>query len=213
VDDEPIDEREIAADVADVRAAHASLVEHLRSLDGVEPSSPSRLPGWTVGHVLTHIARNADGMVSMLDGLPQYPHGVEGRNGDIEAGSTRTWAEMVDDVEATSAAVDERFAGQADWSGSATTLGGERAVSMLPFLRLREVNVHRVDLGLGFEYADLPARYLRKDLRVMEMLWRARKPMGMTTLPAAALALPAATRLAWLMGRVEVEGLDPALIF
>jgi hypothetical protein len=39
------------------------------------------------------------------------------------------------------------------------------------------------------------------------MTWRATHPMGMTGLPQAALALPPAQRLAWLLGRVEVEGL------
>jgi maleylpyruvate isomerase len=37
--------------------------------------------------------------------------------------------------------------------------------------------------------------------------------MGMTPLPAAALALPPTTRLAWMMGRVEVDGLEPAGLF
>jgi maleylpyruvate isomerase len=217
VDDQPIDERdppaEVAADVADVLAAHATLVHHLRSLDGADPSLPSRLPEWTVGHVLTHISRNADGIVSMLDGMPQYPHGFAGRNGDIEAGASRPWAELVDDVEATSASVDERLATHTDWRGTATTLGGDRPMAMVPFLRLREVAVHHVDLGLGYEFTDLPARYLRKDLRIMEMLWRARKPMGMTPLPDAALALAPATRLAWFVGRVEIEGLESADVF
>jgi maleylpyruvate isomerase len=45
------------------------------------------------------------------------------------------------------------------------------------------------------------------------MLWRARRPMGLTPLPAEALALPPATRLAWMMGRVEIDGLAPAHLF
>ena len=217
MDDQPIDEpdvaAEVAADVAEVLAAHAALVHHLRSLDGVDPSSPSRLPDWTVGHVLTHISRNADGIVSVLDGLPQYPHGLAGRNDDIEAGASRPWVDLVDDVEATCACVDERLARHTDWRGTATTLAGERPMAMVPFLRLREVVVHHVDLGVGYEFTDVPALYLRKDLRIMEMLWRARKPMGLTPLTDAALALAPATRLAWFMGRVEVEGLEPAGVF
>jgi len=47
----------------------------------------------------------------------------------------------------------------------------------------------------------------------MTMQWASRKPMGLTTLPAAAMALPEAHRVAWLTGRVEVSGLEPAGIF
>jgi maleylpyruvate isomerase len=205
-----VDDRDLADDIADVVASHASLVVRLRDHAPVEPATPSRLPDWTVGHVLTHIARNADGVVSMLSGAPQYPGGREGRNADIEAGATRSWDELVDDVDATCATVDAAFADRADWTGTAETIAGERPMSMVPFLRLREVEVHHVDLGLGYDFADMPARYLRKELRMMEMLWRARKPMGMTPLPDAALALPPPTRLAWMMGRTEIDGLSPA---
>ena len=31
------------------------------ALTGAQVAGPSRLPGWTRGHVLTHLARNADG--------------------------------------------------------------------------------------------------------------------------------------------------------
>jgi maleylpyruvate isomerase len=208
-----VDEFDLAADVADVVAAHASIVDHLRRLDPIDSATPSLLPDWTVGHVLTHVARHADGVVNVMNDEPQYPRGLEGRNADIESGSGRDWAELVDDVETTCAAVDAAFDRRGDWSGTATMLAGERPLSMVPFLRLREVEVHHADLGLGYDFADMPARYLRKELRMMEMLWRARKPMGMTPLPGAALALPPSTRLAWLMGRTRIDGLEPAALF
>jgi len=45
------------------------------------------------------------------------------------------------------------------------------------------------------------------------MQWASRKPMGLTSLPAAAMALPEAQRVAWLTGRLTVAGLEPAGIF
>ena len=208
--DEPIDEREVADDIGDLAAAQARLVDHLLGIDPLDPATPSLLPDWTVGHVLTHLARNADSQLSMLAGHAQYPHGSEGRAADIEAGSGRSWDELLDDVEQTCAAVEEAFRACQDWSGTVGTITAERPKAMVPFLRLREVEVHHADLGLGFGFSDFPARYVRKELRIMEMLWRARKPMGLTPLPAEALALPPATRLAWMMGRVEIDGLAPA---
>ncbi len=209
-----IDEREIRRDIESCLASHTALNTHLSSIDPVGPARPTALTGWTVGHVLTHIARNADGIINMLDGLPQYPHGAEGRNADIETGSVRPWPELVADVASTSAALGARLAESGvDWSGTVTMLPGVRPKASLPLMRQREVEVHRFDLGLGYGFADMPGDYVRRDLRLMGMFWQARKPMGMTPLPDAALALDPNTRLAWMMGRIEIEALEPANLF
>ena len=44
----------------------------------------------------------------------------------------------------------------------------------------------------------------------MTMQWAGRRPMGLTTLPAEALAVPEPQRLAWLFGRASIDGLGPA---
>lgn len=204
---------DIEREVASCVASQGSLVRWLQEIDDVDPTAPSLLPDWTIGHVLTHIARNADGVLSMLDGHAQYPLGREGRNADIEAGSTRGWTELVDDVGATAARVEAGLAARTDWSGTVAMITGERPSALVPVLRQREVEVHRYDLGLGYELSDMPADYVRRDLRLMEMLWRARKPMGLTPLPDAARELDPATRLGWMMGRADIDGLDPADLF
>ena len=203
------DRRQLDADLASCTGSHAALVGWLRSLDPVDPSTATSLPGWSVGHVLTHIARNADSHVDLLDGRPQYPS-PHSRDDDIAAGAGRSWSELVDDVATSAAAVDARWVETADWSGTATMLAGSRPRHLLPLLRQREVEVHRSDLGLGYRFDDMPARYVRRDLGLMEMLWRARKPMGLTPLPDAARRLAPPLRLAWMLGRVDVDGLPPA---
>jgi maleylpyruvate isomerase len=202
----------VARDVESCAASHAALVAHLGAADPADPTAPSRLPDWTLGHVLTHIARNGDSHVEMLAGRPQYP-GVAERNADIAAGAGRPWGELVADVERSCAAVDRAFGTRGDWSGNARTMAGERPVAMLPLLRQREIEVHRVDLGLGYEFEDMPGDYVRRDLSVMSMLWTARQPMGMARLPETALAEPPPARLAWLMGRRDIDGLGPAGLF
>jgi hypothetical protein len=42
------------------------------------------------------------------------------------------------------------------------------------------------------------------------MLWNSRQSMGLTGLPAPALAVDEHLRLAWLLGRADIEGLGPA---
>jgi len=92
-------------------------------------------------------------------------------------------------------------------------MGGDVAVVDLPFLRVREVAIHHIDLGFDVTFDDLPETYLREELRQMESRWSARQPEDMTTVPPAALAAAPPTRLAWLLGRTAIPGLDPAHIF
>ena len=80
----------------------------------------------------------------------------------------------------------------------------------LVFRRWRETEIHHADLGLGYEFSDWPADFVRIDLARMSAQWASRKPMGLTDLPAAALALAPPDRLAWLWGRLDIDGLAPA---
>ena len=94
-------------------------------------------------------------------------------------------------------------------AGTAQRVGGTVPVGMLPMLRWREVEVHRVDLGLGATMVELDREYLRRDLRLLEMLWRARRPMGLTPLPAEVRRLAPHERLGWFLGRVHLDGVPP----
>ncbi len=213
-----VDERDRLRAIAGAEAAHRRLLELLDEHAGeIDPAAPSRLPNWTVGHVLTHLARNADSIVRVLDAsargdvVDRYEGGAAGRDREIEAGHARPFGELCDDVAQTIARLEQAWAEQTDWSGrSRETRGHEIPVSDLPAARWREVEVHAVDLGLGYEPADWSSEFVRLQLRDMEMRWNARRPMGLTGLPPEALAADPTTRLAWLFGRVEIEGLAPA---
>jgi maleylpyruvate isomerase len=192
------DAAQVARDIDTMAASQRALADHLAGLDGVDPSSLSLLPGWTIGHVLSHIARNADGALRQLDSLQQYWMGATSRTADIELGAGRTWAELVDDVVNTSAAVEARMR------------AGRRPKAMLPDTRRREVEIHRADLGLGYGFADMPRDFVRIDVGRMTMAWSARQPMGLTTLADAVHSLPEPERLAWLWGRAVVPGVEPS---
>lgn len=216
--------RELDRDVEGCARAHQALLAHLDELlddgrlDDASVESPSLLPGWTVGHVLTHLARNADSFVHMTaaadrgEVADQYPGGAEQRNGDIEAGAGRTARELVRDVRSSIYALEACWAsaGLAAWRGEGRSFAGVRRIHELPYVRWREVEVHHVDLGLGYAIADWPAEYVRLELVRLEMLWAARRPMGLTSLPTAALETEPRTRLAWLLGRATIDGLGPA---
>ena len=213
-------QRELDRDVAGAADAHQRLLAVLDAAldDGrLDVAVPSRLPGWTVGHVLTHLARNADSIRRVLQGaargepVDRYVGGVAGRDAEIEAGHARPAGEQVDDVRRSIWRLEQTWSDPAVWGArSREPSGSELAALDLPGLRRREVEVHAVDLGIGVEPAGWPAEFVRLELRAMEMRWNARRPMGMTGLPPAALAAPPAERLAWLFGRAELAGTEPA---
>lgn len=208
-------------DVQGAVAAHARLAVDLATLTDEQAAQPSLLPGWSVAHVLTHIARNADGLTLMVEAAnrgevgSQYPGGIAQRNADIEAGAARTAAVLRDDVVAAAARLEAAWAASTDETRRTEGLSvmGPVPVHDLPFRRWRETAVHHADLGLAYTWRDWPADYVRLELQRMTMLWASRKPMGLTTLPVAATTLPDHERLAWLLGRTTVEGLEPAGIF
>lgn len=139
-----------------------TLLEHtVMQLDDVGGSS--RLPGWTRGHVITHLARNADGLVRLLSwartGIetPMYPS-MQVRAADIEAGAGRGLLEQLDDVRRAGAAfvaAASQLSAQ-HWQATVRTRHGPLLASTIPWLRAREVWLHLVDLGAGPEIDAVP---------------------------------------------------------
>ncbi len=154
-----------AADIELCRRSHERLQDLIQGLNESDVREPCLLPGWSVAHLLCHIARNADSMVRRLDGarrdevVDQYPGGARGREAEIDAGVDRPAAELLADVAETSHAVDRAFAkfptDRWDRLGR-SVYGDEQPVATLPFMRAREVEVHMVDLGLGYSPANWP---------------------------------------------------------
>jgi maleylpyruvate isomerase len=207
----------------DLRVAHSAHRLLLTSLDrvagGLDPRAPTRLPGWTVGHLLTHLARNADSHRRMIEAADrgevadQYEGGAAGRDADIERGAGRSLVALLADATSSAASLEEAWAATR-WEGSGrrARAAGPTAIVMLPFLRAREASIHLVDLDVGVGFADLDPLYVRLELVRLEMSWKARQPMGLTPLPPGALALEPWRRLAWLTGRLDVDGLAPASV-
>lgn len=213
---------DLERDLQGARAAHARLAAQLTGVDALTEAQalqPSLLPGWTVGHVLTHLARNADGFRVMVEGAGRgevaamYPGGFEQRTADIDAGANRSAADLLADVLAANAALEaswDALGAEAWQQGSGATVVGPLPMREVPLRRWREVTVHHADLGLGYTWSDWPSDYVRIDLGRMTNQWAGRQPLGMTALPPEALRVPDAQRLAWLLGRTTIAGLEPA---
>jgi maleylpyruvate isomerase len=145
-------------------AANDRLLATATRLGDARAREPSLLPGWTRGHVLTHIARNADGLRNLLiwartgTETPMYAS-AESRSADIEAGAGRPGAALAADVGESAAAFAAEAASLPDdaWTVPVRTLNGPPfpARGVLA-RRLSEVEIHHVDLAAGYVPADWP---------------------------------------------------------
>ena len=135
----------------------------VRSLDPGLRRAAQPLRGLDPGHVLSHVARNADALLNLVTNAttgastPMYAS-PESRDADIEAGARRPLAVQASDVEASAArfraAADGLTDEVADVKLAARNNTSVRA-RFLPFMRLREVVFHHVDLDAGFAFADV----------------------------------------------------------
>lgn len=222
-----------AADAA-VADATRHLLDTVADLTDDDVRGPSRCEGWTRGHVLTHLARNADGLTNLLNTAstgevtPMYAS-QEKRNADIEAGAHRSAAELVADLREASeryAAAQERV--RADQWNAATyrTPGAEPFPAWeVPGKRLAEVLIHHVDLDLDFTPAHWPEDFA--DEALADTLERFRAKDGVVPFrvdveeddalfgigaeddddSVLLVRGPKRALLAWLMGRASGDGL------
>jgi maleylpyruvate isomerase len=225
-----------------VAEATTRLLDTVRGLGEADVTEPSLLPGWTRGHVLAHLARNADGLVNLLlwarTGIetPQYPS-QSIRDSDIEAGAPRPLAEQLTDNEAAA----NRWLDLAQtmpataWEAVVRTRQGRPiAATEVLWMRLQEVEIHDVDLAVGYQPDDWPIEFVTRLLpRAVADLTKAAAAdtesnptfevhttdtdftatIG-TAAPSRTISGSANSLLAWLLGRsdgADLTGDLPAL--
>ncbi|MFE0806613.1 maleylpyruvate isomerase family mycothiol-dependent enzyme [Streptomyces sp. NPDC058848] len=152
-----------AHDLVCVQDATDRLLAAVGKLDNASVTESSRLPGWSRGHVLAHLARNADALVNVLEGRPMYVSG-EARDADIERDAPRPLDAQLADVRESAARFQGAAAVPADRSRTVELRNGiTDSASRLPFRRWVEVELHHVDLGIGYELEDLPAEFTERE--------------------------------------------------
>ena len=191
-------------EIAGIAAAHAALDRTVERLGQSDLARPSLLPDWTIGHVLAHIARNADSVVRRLQGsiegrvVDQYAGGVAGRAAEIEESARLPLAELTAYIRSSSAQVERICAAMPDdaWVRASRSISGnEQPAHVVAYSRWREVEIHLVDLGVGYTHADWP------DALVARML-----PEVLEQLPKRA---DQRSLLAWTIGRADAPDLAP----
>ncbi len=207
------------------------LLATIDSLDDAALREPSLLPGWTRGHVLAHLCRNADSLVNLFlwarTGIetPQYASTFL-RDHDIEEGAPRPLAEQRTDFVESAA----RFEGMAriltpeQWQAEVRTRQGRPIpATEVVWMRWQEVEVHHVDLASGYTHADWPAEFVDRLLpeAATALSASATEPFEIVTpgysaaigagTPTATVTAPAADVLVWLLGRTTPDSLTEPL--
>ncbi|MDN5790318.1 MAG: maleylpyruvate isomerase family mycothiol-dependent enzyme [Micrococcales bacterium] len=153
-------------------------------------AAPSLCRGWSRGHVLAHLARNADALARVYavgsTGVPDTMYDSdEARDADIDAGASSSCAAQVADLRESAA----RFAAQARRFDAAQgglrverTPGGRRIpLEKVLFMRLRELVYHHVDLDAGFTFGQASPEVLGMFLAdAVKRLRSTPEPPGLT---------------------------------
>jgi maleylpyruvate isomerase len=134
------------------------------SLSDEDLKRDSALPGWSRAHVVSHVARNADAVGNLLrwarTGIetPMYRN-AEQRAAEIESGARRQVSELRADL----STADVRLTALVDqmtndaWRVPVRTARGRLIPATdVPWLRVREVWIHAVDLNAGSSMTEFP---------------------------------------------------------
>jgi maleylpyruvate isomerase len=215
--------RILNAQVVGCAASHQRLLQTLDGLTDEQCRQPSLLAGWSRGHVLSHLANNAYSHLRMFvaagrgEETEQYEGGRPTRDAQIEAWAGLSAHELVGHVRASIYALEGAWASATPttWTGfgiKSHAAGARVAITDLMLMRWCETEVHRsdlnlADLNLNYSFESWDATFVRFELDRQLMIWNSRKSMGLTVLPEVAAKLSPNHRLAWLLGRVTVDGL------
>lgn len=215
--------------VDDVLDATSRYLESLASLDDGDLRAPSVLPGWTRGHVATHVARNADAMTGALTSLRNSAEvflysSQEARDAEVDAGVGRSSAEILEDSRHACQGLVRAFEALPSELHDAPVPrlpGGEPFLTprSMPATRRQEVIVHHTDLDVGFVPAHWPV-----DFGVWMVRRRHRELAEGTSMVLTAtdtgdvwkfghgagphISAPAAELAWWLVGRGDGSGLE-----
>lgn len=155
-----------------IDASTHNLITTARGLTDDQVRQPSLLPGWTRGHVLTHIARAAEAHRNLLEsarngaGIPAY-ESQQARDTAIETGARRPVAEQVADIRRTAGI----FRAEVDlvpddaWATRVTILHlPPFPASQVVLRKLVELELHHVDLDAGYRPSDWPGSFSSMEL-------------------------------------------------
>jgi maleylpyruvate isomerase len=211
-----------------LRTASQRLVRTIDSLPEDAWRATSLLPGWTVSHVVAHLALNAEGLagalVGVVEGEPVTMYrSQEDRDADVEKLAAAPPDELrqramgsVTQVAAAIAALPADLAGATieRTPGSGRTF----AAGAVGWMRLREVEIHHADLGpdaAAYSPADWSQEFTERLLETTARRWHGSGFVAVATdlgrswtfgTPGPTVSGPGHTLAWWSTGRAAYPG-------
>jgi maleylpyruvate isomerase len=208
--------------LTELAAVEACLAADLAGRDQSWASEASGLPGWTRAHVVGHLVGNAEGLANLAawaaSGVetPMYPS-ADVRSTDIERRAALPWDDLVAEVSDSA----QRLRGALDSLHEPVRarhlrLGSGAAVSVvdLAAVRIREVEIHRVDLAAEYQPIDWTTAFTGRTLDQLAPFFRQHREVDVQVLRSVDtgtcwvvgldgpdLIGTEADLLAWLIGR------------
>jgi maleylpyruvate isomerase len=190
------------ADIAACHASHGRLLEGLVSLTDDDFRSRSLLPRYSRGHLVTHLANKARAHAQLFGGPAAdevrqlHPDGYD-PDAAADAGSGRTATELRTDLEQSFGLVEAAWDALDDamWDRQGIMMAGPRTMAEIVTHHLRNVEVHHVDLDIGYRADDWPPIFVEGELA--------------KRLRALADRADHADLLAWLLDRGPAPRLGP----
>ena len=226
--------QEVTRQLTAIEHATEVMLATVDTLDDLSVRQPSLLDGWSRAHVITHLARNADGCTNLLiwarTGIehPMYASG-EDRDEAIAEGAVHGHRLLVEDLAASA----ERFASAARalpaqaWAAEIyDAIGDPMPAHHALRIRLLEVWAHTVDLDHDVDFSDVPAEHVEQLLEDVTQFFGGRPDVpalsvevdfgthrrswelrGTTERPERVSGEPGAV-LGWLLGRTDADELS-----
>ena len=184
------------------RTAHQRLLTGLAPLSDDDLRAPSLLPDYSRAHVVAHVINKTNPHVSLFAGPPAgevrrlHPDGHDTDHA-ADAGARRSAPELRADLERSFEQLEAAWAALEDslWERQAIMTPGPRTMDEIVAHHLRNVEVHHVDLDIGYRPSDWPACFVEREL--------AKRLRGLPD------RTEHADLLAWLLGRAPPPELGP----
>jgi maleylpyruvate isomerase len=153
------------------RVSHRLLLADLAPLADQDFRAPSLLPRYSRGHVVTHIANKVRAHVLVFGGPAMgevrqlHPEGYD-PDLSAELGANRTAAHLRSDLAQCFQLLEGAWDALEDalWDRQGMMVAGPRSMAEIVGHHLRNVEVHHVDLDLGYHPSDWPAILVEREL-------------------------------------------------
>jgi maleylpyruvate isomerase len=159
-----VDRQDVSVTLPWMGAGTEFLVRAVDALPDDAFRAPSGLPGWSRAHLIAHLARNAEALTRLATwartGIetPMYASSDQ-RAAEIESSAQAPVEKLRSELVSTAGDLDAALAALDDdtWQGQVrSALGRAIPATEVPWMRVREVWLHAVDLDAGITVADLP---------------------------------------------------------